>query len=100
MKEMPTHKLKEGMVIGEDVMTKGGQRILTKGKVLTLQSIMRLSFYNIKSVQILPFDSTAEDGGTLSRCAESVFTGDQSFSEVPLLPGRSHEGSTYHTGKF
>ncbi len=66
MKEMPTHKLKEGMVIGEDVMTKGGQRILTKGKVLTLQSIMRLSFYNIKSVQILPFDSTAEDGGTLS----------------------------------
>lgn len=52
MKEIAAHKLKEGMVIAENVMTKGGQRILNKGKVLTKQSIMRLSFYNIKAVMI------------------------------------------------
>lgn len=52
MNEIPLHNLKEGMVIASDVMTKGGQRILEKGKVLNRQSIMRLSFYNIKSVMI------------------------------------------------
>lgn len=52
MKEIPLHNLKEGMVIASDAMTKGGQCILEKGKVLNRQSIMRLSFYNIKSAMI------------------------------------------------
>lgn len=52
MNELALHNLKEGMIVAEDVMTRGGQRVLEKGKVLTKQSIMRLSFYNIKSVVV------------------------------------------------
>lgn len=52
MKELALHNLKEGMVVAEDVMTRGGQRVLEKGKVLSRQAIMRLSFYNIKSVTV------------------------------------------------
>lgn len=52
MKEVPLFNLKDGMVVAENVMTKGGQCVLKKGKTLTPPSIMRLSFYNIKSVMI------------------------------------------------
>ena len=68
MKEVVLQNLKEGMIIAEDVMTKGGQRILEKGRVLNKQSILRLSFYNIKSAMVedpapedsavVPIDST------------------------------------------
>lgn len=52
MKKVILQNLKEGMVIAEDVMTQGGQRILEKGRVLSKQSILRLSFYNIKSAMV------------------------------------------------
>lgn len=52
MKEVILQNLKEGMIIAEDVMTKGGQRILEKGRVLNKQAILRLSFYNIKSALV------------------------------------------------
>lgn len=52
MKEVILQNLKEGMIIAKDVMTKGGQRILEKGRVLNKQSILRLSFYNTKSVMV------------------------------------------------
>lgn len=52
MREVLLHNLREGMVIASNVMTKGGQCVLEKGRTLTKQSIMRLSFYNIKSAMI------------------------------------------------
>lgn len=52
MKEVLLHNLQEGMVIASNVMTKGGQCVLEKGRTLTRQSIMRLSFYNIKSAMV------------------------------------------------
>lgn len=52
MKEVFVHNLQEGMIIASNVMTKGGQCVLKKGSALTRQSIMRLSFYNIKSVMV------------------------------------------------
>lgn len=64
MKEIFTHHLREGMVIANDVMTKGGQLVLEKGKVLSRQSIMRLSFYNIKSVMIKDDTSAAANTGS------------------------------------
>ena len=44
--------LKPGMVLASDVLTASGQRLFDKGTTLTLQSIMRLSFYRIDSVLV------------------------------------------------
>lgn len=52
MREVILGKLEDGMTVAENVMTKGGQCVLKKGSILTRQSIMRLSFYNIKSIMI------------------------------------------------
>ncbi len=52
MQKIRTNKLKEGMVLAEPAVTKGGQRIFEKGKTLTQATIMRLSFYCIESVMI------------------------------------------------
>lgn len=52
MKNMVISKLKEGMVLAEPALTKGGQCIFKEGSVLTRQMIMRLSFYCINSVMI------------------------------------------------
>lgn len=60
MKEVLLGKLKDGMIVAENVMTKGGQCILQKGKVLNRQSIMRLSFYSIKSVMVEEEDAPEE----------------------------------------
>lgn len=64
MKEVPVHKLNEGMVIATDVLTKGGQLVLERGRVLNKQSIMRLSFYNIKSVTIESDDTDSTEAAT------------------------------------
>ena len=48
MKELALYNLKEGMVLAKDITTLSGQVVLEKGKELTKQSILRLSFYNIK----------------------------------------------------
>lgn len=52
MKEVLLGNLKDGMIVAENVMTKNGQCILERGKVLNRQIIMRLSFYNIHAVMI------------------------------------------------
>lgn len=57
MREVAIHKLEEGMVVAKEVLTKGGQRILDDGKILTKQSIMRLSFYNIKTIWVEDVES-------------------------------------------
>lgn len=61
MKNMVIGKLKEGMVLAEPVITKGGQCIFEKGKTLTRQMIMRLSFYCIESVMIIEEDEPVSD---------------------------------------
>ena len=65
MKKVLLNDLEAGMVTAADVLTKGGQRILEKGRVLSRPSIMRLSFYNIKSVMVegepSPDDPTEEE---------------------------------------
>lgn len=53
MKELALYNLKEGMVLAKDITTPSGQVVLEKGKELTKQSILRLSFYNIKSACIV-----------------------------------------------
>ncbi len=54
MKELALYNLKEGMVLAKDITTPSGQVVLEKGKKeLTKQSILRLSFYNIKSACIV-----------------------------------------------
>lgn len=52
MKEVLLDNLKDGMIVAENVITKSGQCILEKGKVLNRQLIMRLSFYNIHSIMV------------------------------------------------
>lgn len=52
MKTVLLGDLKDGMVVAENVLTKTGQCILEKGKVLNRQIIMRLSFYNISSISV------------------------------------------------
>ena len=52
MREVLIGKLEDGMTVAENVMTKGGQCVLEKGKVLNRQTIMRLSFYSIKSIMV------------------------------------------------
>lgn len=70
MNEVALHKLKEGMVVAEDIMTKGGQCVLEKGKVLTSQSIMRLSFYSIKAV-VVEEETSAPAQPVAAKFAES-----------------------------
>ena len=53
MKELALYNLKEGMVLAKDITTPSGQVVLEKGKELTKQSILRLSFYNIRSACIV-----------------------------------------------
>lgn len=60
MKEILLGKLKDGMIVAENVMTRGGQCVLKKGSVLTRQSIMRLSFYSIKSIMVEEEDAPKE----------------------------------------
>ena len=60
MKEVLLGKLKDGMIVAENVMTKGGQCVLKKGSVLNRQSIMRLSFYSIKSIMVEEEDEPEE----------------------------------------
>lgn len=64
MKEVLLGKLKDGMIVAQNVMTKGGQCILQKGKVLNRQSIMRLSFYSIKSIMVEEEDAPEETPDT------------------------------------
>lgn len=64
MKELALYNLKEGMVLAKDITTPSGQVVLEKGKELTKQSILRLSFYNIKSACIVD--------GEVSRFAQNV----------------------------
>lgn len=66
MKEVLLGNLTDGMIVAENVMTKNGQCILERGKVLNRQVIMRLSFYNIHSIMI------AEDDEPIEAPEESV----------------------------
>ena len=77
MKELALYNLKEGMVLAKDITTPSGQVVLEKGKELTKQSILRLSFYNIKSACIV-------DG-------EEKQAENQDFAEVSVFPGGSHD---------
>lgn len=52
MKTVQASDLKPGMVAASDIMSPSGQRIFSKGTVLTEQLIMRLSFYRITSVAV------------------------------------------------
>lgn len=60
MKEVLLGNLTDGMIVAENVMTKNGQCILERGKVLNRQVIMRLSFYNIHSIMIAEDDEPVE----------------------------------------
>lgn len=60
MKETLIGKLEDGMIVAENVMTKGGQCVLKKGSVLNRQSIMRLSFYSIKSIMVEEVETEAD----------------------------------------
>ena len=71
MKELALYNLKEGMVLAKDITTPSGQVVLEKGKELTKQSILRLSFYNIRSACIVD--------------------GEEKQAEVSVLPGGSHD---------
>ena len=82
MKELALYNLKEGMVLAKDITTPSGQVVLEKGKELTKQSILRLSFYNIKSACIVD----GEAGGS-----QVLFAEDQDLAEVSVLPGGSHD---------
>lgn len=73
MKEVLLDNLNDGMVVAENVMTKSGQCILEKGKVLNRQLIMRLSFYSIHSVMV------AEDN-------EPIDVSEESSSPAKLKP--------------
>lgn len=73
MKEVLLDNLEDGMIVAENVMTKNGQCILEKGKVLNRQIIMRLSFYSIHSIMI------AEDD-------EPVTVPEESTSSVKIKP--------------
>lgn len=73
MKEVLLDNLEDGMIVAENVMTKNGQCILEKGKVLNRQIIMRLSFYSIHSIMI------AEDD-------EPVTAPEESTSSVKIKP--------------
>lgn len=52
MDKLNLNDLQAGMVTASEIRTKGGQLILDKGVTLSRQSIMRLSFYNIKTVEV------------------------------------------------
>ena len=52
MKEVASYYLKEGMVLARNVTTPSGQIIFKKGKTLSKQAILQLTFYNIQSVFI------------------------------------------------
>lgn len=52
MKEVASYYLKEGMILARNVTTPSGQIIFKKGKTLSKQAILQLSFYNIQSVFI------------------------------------------------
>lgn len=64
MKEILLNNLQEGMIVAANVMTKNGQCILQKGKVLNRQIIMRLSFYNIPSIMVAEEDTVIEPDTT------------------------------------
>ncbi len=65
MRRVLLNDLEAGMVTADNVLTRGGQCILEKGKTLSRQSIMRLSFYNVKSVMVegepSPDDPTGDE---------------------------------------
>lgn len=78
MKEVPIYNLEDGMIVASNVFTHGGQCILEKGKTLTKPSIMRLSFYNIKSVMV-------EDGNselTLAEPSEAEESAVKAYSQT------------------
>ncbi len=52
MKEVASYNLKEGMILARDATTRSGQVVIEKGRTLSKQSILRLSFYNIQSAFI------------------------------------------------
>lgn len=74
MKEVLLGKLKDGMTVAKNVMTKGGQCVLQKGKTLNRQSIMRLSFYNIKSIMIEDEDEPEEVSAAPAQTAHKSIT--------------------------
>lgn len=64
MRKINLNKLKEGMILAEPAMTKGGQCIFEKGKTLTQAMIMRLYFYCIESVTIEGEDAPEADASS------------------------------------
>ena len=75
MRKINLNKLKEGMILAEPAMTKGGQLIFEKGKTLTQAMIMRLYFYCIESVMI-----EGEDGPEADATSEAAPTAVASYS--------------------
>lgn len=51
-KVLPLDQLKSGMVVSDNVVTKRGQTVATRGTVLNRSLINRLSFYKITAVEV------------------------------------------------
>ncbi|MEY8391629.1 HD-GYP domain-containing protein [Lachnospiraceae bacterium] len=57
MKILPIKDLRPGMVVTEPIYTNSGQKILDADSILTSESIYRLSFYSIHSVNVKEVDN-------------------------------------------
>ncbi len=90
MKEVLLGKLKDGMIVAKDVLTKNGQCVLQKGKVLNRQSIMRLSFYNIKTVMVeeenIPGETAVQSAPTQTDSETPAPAEASSHSHAPSQP--------------
>lgn len=84
MKEVASYHLKEGMVLARDVMTKGGQVIFEKGKTLSKQSILRLSFYNIQSAFIQDEEDEKPSGPSAPKAYSQKIKTSQKFQSFQI----------------
>lgn len=84
MKEIASYNLKEGMVLARDVTTKGGQIVLEKGKTLTKQSILRLSFYNIQSAYIADEEDDKPTGPSAPKAYSQKIKTSQKFQSFQV----------------
>lgn len=97
MKEVLLDKLQDEMVVAENVMTKGGQCVLKKGSILHRQSIMRLSFYNIKSVMVEDTDTPPADKTPAKNAALSLHHAVPQTPVVKEAVPVSHISSKVHS---
>lgn len=84
MKEVASYNLKEGMILARDVTTKSGQVVFEKGKALSKQSILRLSFYNIHSAFIQDGEEETPSGPSAPKAYSQKIKTSQKFQSFQI----------------